>query len=94
MVSDDDYNSESDGGTLSPPPTEVASDDYESLNAMADANNQVHAVMSPLSDTHSSKSQAAITKPQEERTAAIHLLFHHENKYVHPVTGKCLNGHL
>ena len=93
VVSDDDCNGESDGGTLSPPPTELASDDYESLKAMADADNQVHAVTPPLSGTFSSKSQAAITKPWEERTADICLLFHHEKKYIHPVTGKYLDGH-
>ena len=93
VVSDDDSDGESDGGTSSPPPMELTSDDYESLKAMADADNQVRVVMSPLSDTHSSKSQAAITKPREERTADIRLLFHREKKYVHPVTSKCLDGH-
>ena len=41
VVSDDDSDDESDSGTPSPPPTEPASDDYESLQAMADADNQV-----------------------------------------------------
>ena len=47
VVSDDDSDSDGDGGTPSPPPTELASDDYESLKAMADADNQVRAVMPP-----------------------------------------------
>src|ERR1700677_1750857 len=46
VVSDDAGNDSgddaSDSGTLSPPPTEPASDDYEALRAMADADNQVH----------------------------------------------------
>lgn len=41
VVSNDDGENDSDGGTPSPPPTEPASDDYESLQAMADTDNQV-----------------------------------------------------
>jgi hypothetical protein len=93
VVSDDDCDGDSDGGTPSPPPTELASDDYESLKAMADADNQVCTPQPPLSLTFSSKFQAAITKPREERTADIHLLFHRKKEYIHPVTGKCLDGH-
>ncbi|KAF8270572.1 hypothetical protein EI94DRAFT_1798065 [Lactarius quietus] len=59
-----------------PPRTELASDDYESLEAMADADNQ-----------------AVTTKPREECTADIRLLFYCEKKYIHPITGKSLDGH-
>lgn len=48
VVSDGDCDGESDGGTSLPPPTELASDDYESLKAMADADNQVCASHFPL----------------------------------------------
>ena len=48
VVSDDDCDGESDSGTPSPPPTELASDNYESLKAMADADNQVRAMMPPF----------------------------------------------
>ncbi|KAF8256704.1 hypothetical protein EI94DRAFT_1710414 [Lactarius quietus] len=76
LVSDGNSDGDSDCGSPSPPPTELASDDYESLKAMADADNQ-----------------AATTKPREERTANIHLLFYCKKEYIHPVTGKRLDGH-
>ena len=41
VVSDNDSDDEGENRTPSPPPTEPASDDYESLQAMADAENQV-----------------------------------------------------
>jgi hypothetical protein len=50
VISDNDSdngnnsNNNSDGGTPSPPPTEPASDDYESLQAMADADNLVRSL--------------------------------------------------
>lgn len=44
VVSDDDSDDDSDGGSPSPPPTEPVLDDYESLKAMADANNQVSSL--------------------------------------------------
>ncbi|KAF8258968.1 hypothetical protein EI94DRAFT_1699046 [Lactarius quietus] len=40
LVSDGDSDSDSDCGSPSLPPTELASDNYESLKAMADADNQ------------------------------------------------------
>jgi hypothetical protein len=45
VVSDDDIGGDGDGGsrTPSPLPTELASDDYEALKAMADADNEVCA---------------------------------------------------
>jgi hypothetical protein len=39
-----DSDNDSDGGTPSLPPTEPASDNYESLQAMADADNLVHSL--------------------------------------------------
>ena len=41
VVSDDDSDDKSESRSLSPPPTKPASDDYESLQAMADTDNQV-----------------------------------------------------
>ncbi|KAF8268859.1 hypothetical protein EI94DRAFT_1699909 [Lactarius quietus] len=58
LVSNGDSNGDCDCGSPSPPPTELVLDDYESLRAMAAADNQT-----------------AITKPQEECTASIRLLF-------------------
>ena len=40
-ASDDSGDGASNGGTLSPPPTEPVSDDYKALTAMANADNQV-----------------------------------------------------
>ena len=63
VVSDDDSDGESDGGTSSPPPTELASDDYESLKAMADADNQVRSVTPQLSDIYSSNLRLQTPNP-------------------------------
>jgi hypothetical protein len=47
VISDNNNNSNdnSDGGTPSPPPTEPASDNYKSLQAMADADNLVCSLL-------------------------------------------------
>ncbi|KAF8265478.1 hypothetical protein EI94DRAFT_322641 [Lactarius quietus] len=37
--------------------------------------------------------QALTFKSREERTADIHLIFHHEKGYAHPDSGKILDGH-
>ena len=84
VVSDDDCDSESDGGTPSPPPTELASDDYESLKAMADADNQVRAVMSPLSDTHCQ--EAALTRHVAWRRSGGGVGLGPSGKQLHPAT--------
>lgn len=88
-VSDGD----SDEGTPSRPPTELASDDYKSLQVMADSDHQVcaHNLSFPLR-SHP-KSQAMTTKPREARTADVRLIFYREKEYIHPVTGTTLDGH-
>jgi hypothetical protein len=69
-------DSNSDDDVTSVPPTEVGEDDYESIQAMADADNL-----------------AAVSRTREERTADVRLIFSRDKKYIHPATGKTLDGH-
>ncbi|KAF8257100.1 hypothetical protein EI94DRAFT_1819044 [Lactarius quietus] len=73
---DSDDSGDSNGGTTTEPATELASDDFKVLKAMADADNL-----------------AATFKTKADCTADICLMFHCETGYVHPETGKILDGH-
>jgi hypothetical protein len=72
--------------------TEPAEDDYESIKAMADADHQVH-FPSPSFQLRSSSIQIVAYRPREERTADVRLIFRRDKGYIHPVTGKILDGH-
>jgi hypothetical protein len=85
-------DSNSDEDITSVPPTEVGEDDYESIQAMADADNLVH--LPSLSRSYFSHlQQAAVFRTREERTADVRLIFSRDKKYIHPATGKTLDGH-
>ena len=45
---DDDFADISDEGTTTEPNTELAEDDYKSIQAMADTDHQVHSLMPSL----------------------------------------------
>jgi hypothetical protein len=90
-VDDDDSDTGNDGATTEPA-TELADDEYESIKAMADADSQVCSHCSQFRIPFSFTSQAATFKPREERTADIRLIFRRDREYVHPDTGKTLDG--
>ena len=90
---DDSGDGASDGGTPSPPPTEPASDDYEALTAMADADNQVCSTCHSFLILFSFPLQAITFRTREERTADVRVIFRRDKEYVHPDTGKTLVGH-
>jgi hypothetical protein len=85
-------DSNSDDDVTSVPPTEVGEDDYESIQAMADADNLV-CFPSPSCSYFSHLPQAAVSRTREERTADVRLIFSRDKKYIHPATGKTLDGH-
>jgi hypothetical protein len=84
-----DVDRSSDSGTT----TEPGSDDFESLQAMADANNEVCSPSLFLITTFLFISQAVMFRSQNEHTADVRLLFRRDREYVHPDTGKILDGH-
>jgi hypothetical protein len=94
VISDGDSDSDSSDGGSPSPPTEPVSDDYESLKAMADADNQVH----PHSLPHfiidlPFKFQAVTSRPQAKRMADVQIIFTREKEYINPDTRKTLDGH-
>lgn len=91
---DNSNASSDDGGSTTEPATEPASDDYEALQAMADADDQVGSLLPfTFRSVCSFISQAVTFKSREQRTADIRLIFRREKGHVHPVTKKVLDGH-
>ena len=92
---DSDDSSDNNGGTTTEPATEPASDDYEALKAMADADNQVHSPSVSISNsiTIYLSFQAVTFRTKADCTADIHLMFCREKGYIHPDSGKVLDGH-
>ena len=86
---DDDDGSASEGA----PPTEP-DEDYESIKAMADADNQVCLLVSSLHSWINFTFQAATFVPRAARTADVQLIFRRDKAYIHPVTGQSLDGHV
>ncbi|KAH9171696.1 hypothetical protein EDB89DRAFT_1906827 [Lactarius sanguifluus] len=74
---DDDLADHSDDGATTEPNTEPASDDYESIKAMADADNEATSF-------RSDKTRGSVD---------ILLIFRYQDDYVHPVTAKVLKGY-
>ncbi|KAH9162047.1 hypothetical protein EDB89DRAFT_2080023 [Lactarius sanguifluus] len=74
---DDDLTNHSDDGATTEPNTEPVSDDYESIKAMADADNEATSF-------RSEKTQGSVD---------ILLIFRYQDDYVHPVTAKVLKGY-
>jgi hypothetical protein len=72
--------------------TEPADDDHESIREMADADHRV-CLPRPHFQLRSSSIQAMAYRPREERTADVCLIFRRDKGYIHPVTGKVLDGH-
>ena len=97
--SDDDDNDDSDGdsdnGIATEAASEAMSEEYNTLRAMADADNQVCPSTAPtfVRTLIYVTFQAATFKSKEARTADIRLMFVRQKDYLHPDTGKLLDGH-
>ncbi|KAH9028309.1 hypothetical protein EDB84DRAFT_1563144 [Lactarius hengduanensis] len=74
---DDSFADHSDDGATTEPNTEPASDDYESIKAMADAD----------------KEATTFTSERPRAIADILLIFRYQDDYVHPDTAKVLKGY-
>ncbi|KAH9020894.1 hypothetical protein EDB85DRAFT_1895932 [Lactarius pseudohatsudake] len=91
--------SDSDKGATTEPNTDPASDDYEAIKAMADADNR--ALTDPASNDYEAiKAMAdadneAMTSTSQRKcgTADILLIFYCQKDYVHPDMKKILDGH-
>ena len=92
---DDDSDGDSDNGIATEPASEAMSEEYDTLRAMADADNQVCPSTAPtfVRTLIYVTFQAATFKSKEARTADIRLMFVRQKNYLHPDTGKLLDGH-
>ena len=92
---DDDSDGDSDNGIATEPASEAMSEEYDTLRAMADADNQVCPSTAPtfVRTLIYVTFQAATFKSKEARTADIRLMFVRQKDYLHPDTGKLLDGH-
>ena len=91
----DDSNGDSNNGIATEPASEAMSEEYDTLRAMADADNQVCPSTAPtfVRTLIYVTFQAATFKSKEARTADIRLMFVRQKDYLHPDTGKLLDGH-
>lgn len=83
----------SEDGATTELATELADEDYEILKAMADADHHVSPPLWLSNSNLTSSSQAVTFKCRDDRTADIRLIFRRDKEYIHPDTGKCLDGH-
>ncbi|KAH9037035.1 hypothetical protein EDB84DRAFT_1437548 [Lactarius hengduanensis] len=74
---DDSFADHSDDGATTEPNTEPASDNYESIKAMADTDNEA----------------TTFTSERPRAIADILLIFRYQDDYVHPDTAKVLKGY-
>ncbi|KAH9165400.1 hypothetical protein EDB89DRAFT_2134579 [Lactarius sanguifluus] len=74
---DNDLADHSDDGATTEPNTEPASDDYESIKAMADADNEATSF-------RSEKTRGSVD---------ILLIFRYQDDYIHPIMAKVLKGY-
>lgn len=69
------------------------SDNYDSIQAMADTDNQACLLKSHPHFHWNSHISAATFRPQAECTVDVQLIFHHDKNYIHPIMGQIWDGH-